>query len=394
MNSGRTVFAQLMDHLPLPAFRDCVARYSGDYRVQSFRCLDHFLTLAFAQLTHRESLRDIETCLGAMQSKLYHMGFRCGSVGRTTLAHANETRDSRIYQDFAYELIAIARTLYADDAVLDLDLGAAIHTVYAFDATTVELCLTLFPWARFRSFDRAVKLYTLLDLRGNIPTVVHLTDAATQDMTMLDGLAFEPGAVYILDRGFVDYRRLYEITNAGAFFVVRARSNFRHRRVYSHPVDRATGLRSDQTVRLINHEVRKAYPAPLRRIRFYDVEHDRSLVFLTNAFDLPALTVAALYKSRWQVELFFKWIKQHLQIRRFYGTSRNAVETQIWIAIAVYVLTPIVRRRLATKASQYTVLQILAVALFEKTDLLPLLRTAESDSATSDVTNQLSFIDL
>jgi len=385
-----------MDHLPLAEFRVCVARYRGDYRLQSFSCLDQLLTLAFAQLTHRESLRDIETCLGVMQPKLYHMGFRCGTVRRTTLAHANDTRDSRIYQDFAHELIARARTLYADDDLthLGLDLGQLTHTVYAFDATTIDLCLTLFPWARFRHSKGAVKLHTQLELRGNIPSVLHLTEGAVHEVNLLDHLAFEPGATYVVDRAYIDFVRLYAITQAGAFFVVRAKDNLRQRRVYSHAVDRTTGLRSDQTVRLVNYAAAKAYPAPLRRVRSYDAEQARYLTFLTNAFDLPALTVAALYKSRWQVELFFKWIKQHLRIKAFYGTSRNAVETQVWIAISVYVLVAILKKRLALDASPYRILQILDVSLFEKTDLVPLLQRADAADSFLDATNQLSFNDL
>ncbi len=385
-----------MDHLPLAEFRVCVARYRGDYRLQSFSCLDQLLTLAFAQLTHRESLRDIETCLGVMQPKLYHMGFRCGTVRRTTLAHANDTRDSRIYQDFAHELIARARTLYADDDLthLGLDLGQLTHTVYAFDATTIDLCLTLFPWARFRHSKGAVKLHTQLELRGNIPSVLHLTEGAVHEVNLLDHLAFEPGATYVVDRAYIDFARLYAITQAGAFFVVRAKDNLRQRRVYSHAVDRTTGLRSDQTVRLVNYAAAKAYPAPLRRVRSYDAEQARYLTFLTNAFDLPALTVAALYKSRWQVELFFKWIKQHLRIKAFYGTSRNAVETQVWIAISVYVLVAILKKRLALDASPYRILQILDVSLFEKTDLVPLLQRADAADSFLDATNQLSFNDL
>jgi len=362
-----------MDHLPLAEFRVCVARYRGDYRLQSFSCLDQLLTLAFAQLTHRESLRDIETCLGVMQP-----------------------RDSRIYQDFAHELIARARTLYADDDLthLGLDLGQLTHTVYAFDATTIDLCLTLFPWARFRHSKGAVKLHTQLELRGNIPSVLHLTEGAVHEVNLLDHLAFEPGATYVVDRAYIDFARLYAITQAGAFFVVRAKDNLRQRRVYSHAVDRTTGLRSDQTVRLVNYAAAKAYPAPLRRVRSYDAEQARYLTFLTNAFDLPALTVAALYKSRWQVELFFKWIKQHLRIKAFYGTSRNAVETQVWIAISVYVLVAILKKRLALDASPYRILQILDVSLFEKTDLVPLLQRADAADSFLDATNQLSFNDL
>jgi transposase len=382
-----------MDHLPLADFRACVARYRGDYRVQSYRCLDQFLTLAFAQLTYRESVRDIETCLGVMQSKLYHMGFRCGAVRRTTVMHANETLDARIYRDFAYELIGRARTLYADED-LGLELAALTHTVYAFDSTTIDLCLALFPWARFHHDKGAIKLHTLLDLRGNIPAMLHITDGTVHEVNMLDTIAFEPGATYVIDRGYVDFARLYAITQAGAFFVVRAKDNFRHRRVYSHPIDRMTGLRSDQTVQLVNFYVAKAYPAPLRRVRYYDETHDRYLTFLTNAFDLPALTIAALYKSRWQVESFFKWIKQHLRIKAFYGTSRNAVETQVWIAISVYVLVAILKKRSGIQASLHTILQILSGSLFEKTDLLPLLRQTDSDTAVLEIANQLSFNDL
>ena len=327
MHTGRTIFAQVMDFLPLPEFRVCVARYQGDYKVRGFSCLDQFLCLAFAQLTYRESLRDIETCLRAMQPKLYHMGIR-GRVARSTLADANETRDWRIVADFAQGLIALAKPLYAGDP-LGVDLQA---TVYAFDSTTIDLCLALFPWARFRQHKGAIKLHTLLDLRGNIPEVVYISDGKLADVTALDVLVLLPGAYYVLDRGYLDFARLFRFQHAGAFFVTRAKANLQYARRYSHPVDKATGIRCDQTIVLTGPKTATLYPLPLRRIRFTDPDTGKRLVFLTNDFTLPALTIAQLYRARWQVELFFKWIKQHLRIKAFYGTSENAVKTQIWTA--------------------------------------------------------------
>jgi len=362
MNSGRTIFAQLMHLLPLAEFRRCVDRYHGDYKVQSFSCLDQFLSLAFAQLTYRESLRDIETCLRAHQSQLYHMGFR-GAVSRNTLANANQQRDWRIYADFARLLIAQARVLYQHEPFgVELD-----QTVYAFDSTTLDLCLSLFPWAQFRRHKSAVKLHTLLDLRGNIPTAVYVTSGRVNDVKLLDQLVLEAGAFYLLDRGYVDYRRLYLITQALAFFVTRAERNTRYRRCAQRWVDHSTGLRSDQTIRLTGPKSSRRYPAPLRRIHYFDAEKDLRLIFLSNNFQLQALTIAQLYRARWQVELFFRWIKQHLRIRAFYGTSQNAVKTQVWVAITVYVLEAILKKQLGLDRSLHEILQILSIMIFEKT---------------------------
>jgi len=365
MNSGRTIFAQVMDLLPLAEFRRCVARYDGDYKVQSFSCLDQFLCLAFAQLTYRESLRDIETCLRAHQRQLYHMGFR-GGVSRNNLANANLQRDWRIYADFARVLIAQARALYQHEPwAVELD-----QTVYAFDSTTVDLCLSLFPWAQFRRRKGAVKLHTLLDLRGNIPTAVYVTSGRVNDVNLLDQLGLEAGAFYLLDRGYVDYRRLYLITQALAFFVTRAEQNTAYHRGAWRGVDHSTGLRSDQTIRLAGPKSSRRYPAPLRRIHYFDAEKDLRLIFLTNNFHLPALTIAQLYRARWQVELFFRWIKHHLRIRAFYGTSENAVKTQVWVAITVYVLVAILKKQLQLDLSLYKILQILSVTIFEKSPIL------------------------
>jgi hypothetical protein len=364
MNSGRTIFAQLMDLLPLVEFRRCVDRYHGDYKVQSFSCLDQFFSLAFAQLSYRESLRDIETCLRAHQPQLYHMGFR-GAVSRNTLAHANQQRDWRIYADFARLLIAQARVLYQHEPFgVELD-----QTVYAFDSTTVDLCLSLFPWAQFRRHKSAVKLHTLLDLRGNIPTAVYVTSGGVNDVRLLDQLVLEAGAFYLLDRGYVDYRRLYLITQALAFFVTRAERNTRYRRCAQRWVDHSTGLRSDQTIRLTGPKSSRRYPAPLRRIHYFDAEKDLRLIFLSNNFQLQPLTIAQLYRVRWQVELFFRWIKQHLRIRAFYGTSQNAVKTQVWVAITVYVLVAILKKQLRLDRSLHEILQILSIMIFEKSPI-------------------------
>ena len=389
MNAGRTVFAQVMDFLPLPEFRACVARYEGRAKGQSFSCLDQFLTLAFTQLTGRDSLRDIVTCLNAMTPKLYHMGFR-GAIRRSTLADANERRDWRIYADLAQQMIATARPLYTTEE-LGLDLDA---TVYALDATLIELCLSVFPWARFRTTVGAVKLHTLLDLRGSIPTVIHITPGRVHETTILDTLHLEPGALYIMDRGYVDFTRFRRLTEAGAFFVTRAKTNTQLARVYSHRVDHRTGVRSDHTVRLTGRRGGAYYPMHLRRVRFYDADQARTFTFLTNAFDPAAVTIAALYKRRWQIELFFKWIKQHLHIKAFYGTSENAVKTQIWTAISVYVLVAIVRKRLQCELSLYTVLQILSVSLFEKVSLPQLLTTFDPRTLDELVANQLPLFDL
>ena len=356
MNVGKTIFTQLMDFLPWSTFDRIVARYDGDRAVRTLSCAAQYQVMAFAQLTYRESLRDIEACLSAQSAKLYHMGFR-EPIRRSTLADANETRDWRIYAEFAQRLIAQARRLYAGDS-LDVDLT---NTVYALDSTTIDLCLSVFPWAHFRSTKAAVKMHTLLDLRGNIPSFIHISDGKLHDVHALDMLLPEPGAIYVMDRAYVDFVRLYLLHQAGAFFVTRAKSNLDAHRVYSAPTDKSVGLICDHTIALDGHVTRQHYPAHLRRIRFKDPETGKTLVFLTNQMTLPALTICTLYKSRWQVELFFKWIKQHLRIKQFYGTSENAVKTQIWIAVSVYVLVAIVRKRLKLEASLYTFLQVISV---------------------------------
>jgi Domain of unknown function (DUF4372)/Transposase DDE domain len=388
MNSGRTVFAQLIEHLPHKEFQKCVARYRGDRYAKNFSCWDQYLAMSFAQFTYRESLRDIETCLGAVGGKLYHMGFRT-SVARSTLADANESRDWRIYADFAQTLISTARNLYARDP-LAVDLE---QSLYALDSTTIDLCLALFPWARFRQRKAAVKMHTLLDLRGNIPAFLHITDGKVHDVNVLDHLVPEAGAFYVMDRGYIDFERLFLLTLSAAFFVVRTKSNVLLQRRYSHPVDRSTGVRSDQTVILSSFESASVYPDALRRVSYYDAETNRRLKFLTNNFTLPALTIAQIYKQRWQVELFFKWIKQHLRIKAFYGTSENAVKTQIWIAVSVYVLVAIVRKRLGLKSSLYQILQILSLTLFEKTPILCALQAIDSDADFAENANQLILFD-
>jgi hypothetical protein len=386
MHSGKLVFAQLMDHLPLHTFRRCVAKYPGRYPTLKFSHFDQFLCMAFAQLTFRESLRDIETCLRAHSAKLYHLGIR-GGIARSTLADANETRDWRIYQDFALSLIQTARKLYAEE-----DFGVELkHTVYALDSTTIDLCLALFPWARFRKAKGAVKLHTLLDLRGNIPSFIHISDGKLHDVNILDQIAFEAGSFYIMDLGYIDFARLHGLHQAQAFFVVRAKSNLQFERVYSHPIDKTSGLRCDQTIKLTGTTTAQDYPAQLRRVKYYDAQHDQRLVFLTNHFELPALTIAELYRCRWQVELFFKWIKQHLRIKAFFGTSENAVKTQVWIAIAVYVLVAIVKKRLGSEASLYTILQILSLTLFEKTPINQLVAGIAPESDESQIANQLDL---
>jgi len=384
MNSGRTVFAQLIEHLPHKEFHKCVARYRGNRYAKNFSCWDQYLAMAFTQLTYRESLRDIETCLGAVGGKLYHMGFR-SRVARSTLADANESRDWRIYADFAQTLIAIARPLYARDAMgVDLD-----ESLYALDSTTIDLCLALFPWARFRRRKAAVKMHTLLDLRGNIPAFVHITDGKVHDVNVLDQIVPEAGAFYVMDRGYIDFERLFVLTLSAAFFVVRTKSNVLLQRRYSHPVDKSTGVRSDQTVILSSFESASVYPDPLRRVSYFDAETGKRLKFLSNNFTLPALTIARIYKQRWQVELFFKWIKQHLRIKAFYGTSENAVKTQIWIAVSVYVLVAIVRKRLGLEASLYQLLQILSLTLFEKTPISCALQVSDEGPNFTDNVNQL-----
>src|SRR5210317_758546 len=388
MYTGQLVFSQVTDHLPMHTFRRCVQRYQGERYVKRFRCLDQYLSMAFAQLTYRESLRDIEACLRAHQSKLYHMGIR-SRVVRSTLSDANEQRDWRIYADFAQALIRIARPLYAEE-----DLGLELdNTVYALDASTIDLCLSVFPWALFRSTKSAVKLHTLLDLRGNIPTFIHISDGKLHDVNVLDILIPEPGAFYVMDRGYLDFRRLFTLNQAGAFFVIRAKSNFQFRRIYSHPIDKDTGLKCDQTIALTGPHTSKDYPEKLRRIKYYDAETNKILVFLTNSFTLPALTIAQLYRCRWQVELFFKWIKQNLRIKSFYGTTDNAVKTQVWIAVSVYVLVAIIKKRLRLDMSLYTILQILSVNVFENIPLNQLLMDSEIPQDISDPPNQLILFD-
>jgi len=384
MNLGQSVFSQLIEHLPHKEFQKCVARYSGDHSLKSFSCWNQFLAMAFAQLTYRESLRDIEACLRSLQSKLYHMGFR-GKVSRSTLADANELRDWRIYADFAQVLIGMARPLYADDPLgVELD-----QNLYALDSTTIDLCLSLFPWARFRRHKAAVKMHTLLDLHGSIPTFIRITEGKTHDVNVLDEFIPETGSFYVMDRGYIDFERLYRFTLCSAFFVVRSKENILLQRRYSHPVDRSSGVRSDQSVILTAIESAKVYPDALRRVTYFDLENERRLKFLTNNFFLPALTIADIYKSRWMVELFFKFIKQHLRIKSFYGTSENAVKTQIWIAVSTYVLVAIVRKRLRLQASFYQILQILSLTLFEKMPILRALQATDSQNELGGDANQL-----
>jgi len=390
MYTGQYVFTQLTDHLPWHALRRCVARYDGERQVKRFSCLDQFRSLAFAQLTWRESLRDIEACLRAHGEKLYHLGFRCQRVSRNTLANANAVRDWRIYADFAHHLIGIARELYADDALPDIE---DLKTVYALDSSTIDLCLSVFPWAPFRSTKAAIKLHTLLDLRGSIPSFIFISDGKMHDVNILDHLVLEAGAFYVMDRGYLDFERLARIDDAKAFFVTRAKSNTQTKRRYSRPVDRTTGLVCDQTVVLTGFYTQQNFDRPLRRIKFNDPETGKSLVFLTNNFALSALTIAKLYKYRWQVELFFKWIKQHLRIKAFFGTSENAVKTQIWSAVCVYVLVAIVKKRLTIKASLYEILQILSLTLFEKVTILQFFSNAPPQSFDPETANQLNLFD-
>ncbi len=387
MYAGKLVFAQVMEYAPWHTFRRLVTKYHGDFNVRSFSCLDQFLCMAFAQLTYRESLRDIEACLGAQPAKLYHLGIR-GNVSRSALADANEGRDWRIYFEFAQALIRIARRLYAKEP-LGVELS---ETVYALDSTTIDLCLSLFPWAPFRQAKAAVKLHTLLDLRGAIPTFIHISDGKLHDVNVLDLLVAEPGAFYVMDRGYLDFERLYTLHQAGSFFVTRAKSNSKFRRLVSRPVDRSTGLICDQSVELTVFYSHQGYPERLRRIRYRDPETAKTLVFLTNNFALPALTIGALYKSRWQVELFFRWIKQHLRIKRFFGTSENAVKSQVWIAVAVYVLVAIIRKRLDLKFSLHSMLQILSVTPFEKVPLLQLLADMAPAETPPSNPNQLILL--
>jgi hypothetical protein len=386
MHTGKLVFAQLMDHLPLTTFRRCVARYGGHHKVQHFSCLDQYLSMAFAQLTFRESLRDIEACLRAQSSKLYHLGIR-SKVARNTLANANATRDWRIYCDFAQSLIAMARRLYVNEP-FGVDLK---DTVYALDATTIDLCLSVFPWAPFRSTKAAIKLHTLLDLRGNIPSFIRISDGKWHEVNVLDELITEPGAFYVMDRGYIDFERLGRLSEAGSFFVTRAKSNLKVQRRYSRKVDKNTGLICDQTVMLTVFYSRQGFDAPLRRIKFKDPVTGKTLVFLTNNFALPALTITQLYRCRWQVELFFKWIKQHLRIKAFFGTTENAVKTQIWIAISVYVLIAIVKKRLNLSASLFELLQILSLTVFERVSVIQLLTRCEPVNQLTTPQNQLNL---
>lgn len=384
MYAGKVVFSQIMEFLPLHIFRQCVDRYNGNYKVKEFSCLDQYYCMAFAQITYRESLRDIEACLRAQQGKLYHMGIR-GPVSRNTLANANKVRDWRIYADFALSLIAIARRIYSKEPFLN-DLN---ETVYALDATTIDLCLSVFPWAHFRQTKGAIKLHTLLDLRGNIPSFIHISDGKLHEVNTLEIIPIEPGAFYIMDRGYLDYTRLYSLSQSAAFFITRSKSNLKCRRVYSHPVDRSTGMICDQSVMLTVPKSAIAYPDKLRRVKYHDAETQKILVFLTNNFTLPPLTICMLYRCRWQVELFFKWIKQNLRIKTFYGTSENAVKTQIWIAVSVYVLVAIMKKQLNIQASLYTILQMLSVFAFERTQLFQLLTQPDYKTELIQNDNQL-----
>ena len=389
MHEGSLVFAQLLDFIPKRDFDECVKRYHGNYHVKEFSCRDQFLTMAFAQLTYRESLRDIETCLNALQPKLYHAGFR-GKVSKSTLADANKRRDWRIYADFAQVLIRRAQALHAKD-------GFAVtlkQAAYALDSTTIDLCLALFPWARFRRHKGAVKLHTLIDLRGNIPCFIRITHGKTADVTVLDHLPIEPGAFYMMDRGYIDFARLHAFTRQMAFFVTRAKKNLDYYRRQSRAVDKTTGLRSDQTIVLQGTKTSQLYPEPLRRVAYYDEEHDRRLLFLTNNFELPALTIAQLYRCRWQVELFFKWIKQNLRIKAFYGNSVNAVKTQVWIAVSVYVLVAILRKELKLDRSLSEILQIQSVTPFEKTPIFQALSTSAVPNPEGHRYNQLALFNL
>ncbi len=388
MNSGKTIFSQLMDFIPRYEFNQCVKRYNGNYKIKNFTCWEQFLCMAFAQFTYRESLRDIQACLRAAKKKLYHMGIG-SKVSRNTLAHANQIRDWRIYADFAQILIRETRKLYANE-----DFGVQLEqTVYALDSTIIDLCLSLFPWSLFRKKKGAVKLHTLIDLRGNIPTVVFITHGKVHDVNILDDLVIEAGAIYVMDRGYLDFERLCMIHQSSAFFVTRAKSNFDFKRLYSKRVDKSTGVLCDQIVTLQGFYARKSYPEKLRRIKYYDADKKKRLVFLTNNFLLPALTIAEIYQCRWQVELFFKWIKQHLRIKAFYGTAENAVKTQIWIAISVYVLVAIVKKRLDLNLSLYTILQILSVSLFEKNPILQALTTTDNNGYDDDLRRQLILFD-
>lgn len=386
MNTGKTVFAQILEHLPRYEFDKCIKKYNGNNRVRKFPCYDQFLCLAFAQLTYRESLRDITTCLNSHHEKLYHIGFR-GQISRSTLADAGEKRDCRIYQDFAYHLISIARKLYQNEELaIDLD-----YSLYAFDSTTIDLCLSLFPWAHFRKTKAAIKMHTLLDLRGSIPTFISLTTGKVHDVNILDILPLGKDAVIAMDRGYIDFSRLYSLNLSPAFFVIRAKNNLRFRRLYSREVDKTLGLRSDQSIILTNKKSRSAYPETLRRVSYVDLEKNKRYVYLTNIFTVPAKTVADIYKQRWQVELFFRWIKQHLRIKTFYGTSPNAVKTQIWIAVSIYLLVAILKKRLDLPGSLHTILQILEVNIFDKRSIIQIVKDAYKQEPEPVLCNQLNL---
>jgi len=389
LEEDKTILSQILDYLPVYEFNKCVNRYRGNYKIKAFTCRNHFYVMAFAQLTFRESLRDIEATLNAMRKKLYHIGIR-GPIKKSTLANANEIRDWRIYADFAMHLVSIARPLYTNE-----DIGVELEQmVYALDATTIDLCLSVFPWAKFRKKKAAIKLHTLIDVHGNIPLFIWITDGKVHDVNVLDILTLEPGAIYLIDRGYIDFSRLYKLTQNHSFFVTLTKSNMQYRRISSTPVDKSTGLRSDQTIVLTGRKPSKEYPEKLRRIHYYDVDQDLRLVFLTNNFILPALTIAKLYKCRWQVELFFKWIKQHLRIKRFYGTSTNAVKTQIWVAICIYVLIAIIKKKLQMEESLYTILQVFSVSLFEKIPILQAFQKDDSKKTEKQTCIQLNLFDL
>ena len=388
MHAGTTIFTQVMDLLPWRRFQTCVARYQGDYKVKTFKCAEHFRVMAFAQLTYRESLRDIETCLRVMGSRLYHMGIK-STVSRNNLAHANENRDWRIYADFAQILIHRAKVLYANEP-LGLDLQS---TVYALDSTTIDLCMSLFPWARFRRTKSAIKLHTLMNLRGSIPEFIHISDGKMHDVNILDLLVPSPGAFYIMDRGYMDFQRLYQLHQERSFFITRAKSNFKFKRRYSHKVDKFSNVQCDQTIVLTTHNPAINYPEPLRRIRFYDTDRQKRLIFLTNNFELPAATIAQLYKARWHIEIFFKWIKQHLRIKAFFGTSENAVKVQIWTAVSTYLLVAIMKKELMLEQSLYTILQVLSLSLFEKMPILEAFSKKRMSVQNSQRSNQLTLFD-
>lgn len=389
MNQGQTIFSQIMSFIPKHRFQICVEKYKGNYKVQSFTCWEQFLVMAFAQLTYRESLRDIETCMRAMQNKLYHIGIR-SKISRSTIADANQNRDWRIYSDFAYLLISIAKELYRDDKFFkELD-----ETIYALDSTTIDLCLSLFPWAKFRKTKSAIKIHTLLDLQNNIPSFIRITDGSVHDVNILDELVTEIGAFYVVDKGYIDFERLYRLNNNSAYFVTRAKSNLQFKRVYSHQVDKSLGLICDQSIFLKGFYPSKDYPEKLRRIKYFDSDNNRRLVFLTNNFILPAITIANLFKQRWQIELFFKWIKQNLKIKSFYGNSANAVKTQVCIAISVYVLLAIIKKKLKIEQSLYTFLQVISISIFEKMPINRLFSEFDYKNEIDNISNQLSLFNL